>query len=103
MAVFVWGLQYKLSLYHSQDKISHAGPEAKLLSQKERPVTGGAVEIQAPPAPLHPGLPALLLVATLTGLSPAAVRYFRLSSPPRSVIPPGFFLHALFFRPPPTR
>jgi len=35
-AVFLWGIQYKLSLYHSE-VVRRAVPVAKLLSQKERP------------------------------------------------------------------
>ena len=42
MAVFGWGLQYKLSLYQGKDSISHLAPEAKLLSQKERPTAAQA-------------------------------------------------------------
>jgi len=34
-AVFAWGLQYKLSLYHSETRQTGV-PEAKLLSPKER-------------------------------------------------------------------
>ena len=37
-AVFFWGLHYKLSLYRS-NTAQHCSPEAKLLSQKERPVS----------------------------------------------------------------
>ena len=36
-AVCGWGLHYKLSLYHPPANHAH-GPDAKLLSQKERPV-----------------------------------------------------------------
>jgi hypothetical protein len=43
LAVFLWGLQYKLSLYHSVT-IHHATPKAKLLSQRERPVPSGGIE-----------------------------------------------------------
>lgn len=35
-AVFVWGLQYKLSLYDPPHSITHEMPEAKLLSNQER-------------------------------------------------------------------
>jgi hypothetical protein len=42
-AVSTWGLQYKLSLYHCLG-VRHSVPEAKLLSQKERPVTSGHIE-----------------------------------------------------------
>jgi len=42
-AVSIWGLHYKLSLYHPP--AAHAGrPEAKLLSQKERPAAATRVE-----------------------------------------------------------
>lgn len=37
LSVFSWGLQYKLSLYDPPQAISHQMPEAKLLSQEERP------------------------------------------------------------------
>jgi hypothetical protein len=40
MAVFGWGLQYKLSLYQGRSSVAHLTPEAKLLSQKERPLLG---------------------------------------------------------------
>lgn len=46
-AVSFWGLQYKLSLYHA--RVSHpAAPEAKLLSQKERPLANRLLERVAP-------------------------------------------------------
>src|SRR5450631_865996 len=37
IAVFGWGLQYKLSLYHQSASHSASIAQAKLLSQKERP------------------------------------------------------------------
>lgn len=40
LAVFFWGLHYKLSLYHSPVQAAHTSAAAKLLSQKERPDTG---------------------------------------------------------------
>jgi hypothetical protein len=39
LAVFGWGLQYKLSLYGHSGDHSKSIPHAKLLSQKERPVS----------------------------------------------------------------
>jgi hypothetical protein len=42
-AVILWGLQSKLSLYHSA-AVRSTAPVAKLLSQKERPVSTGYVE-----------------------------------------------------------
>jgi hypothetical protein len=48
IAVFGWGLQYKLSLYdHPSDHPSSA-PHAKLLSQKERPASSNAVGLIVP-------------------------------------------------------
>ena len=61
MAVFGWGLQYKLSLYKGKDSISHLAPEAKLLSQKERPATGQAMDARPTELPAFPCLPALLM------------------------------------------
>lgn len=42
-AVSSWGLQYKLSLYHTPG-VHHSVPEAKLLSQKERPTSSSQME-----------------------------------------------------------
>lgn len=42
-AVSSWGLQYKLSLYHSPG-VRHSVPEAKLLSEKERPASSTHLE-----------------------------------------------------------
>lgn len=36
IAVFTWGLEYKLSLYDPPQAISHRMPEAKLLSREEQ-------------------------------------------------------------------
>ncbi len=37
VAVFAWGLQYKMSLYNASSGLTASVPHAKLLSQKERP------------------------------------------------------------------
>jgi len=103
VAVFGWGLQYKLSLYQSKDSISHLAPEAKLLSQKERPTAGQA--LSAHPAELQSFtlLPALLSVtlASALGLFQAAARYVQTGSIEGSRAPMPSCLKALFFRPPP--
>jgi hypothetical protein len=105
MAVFGWGLQYKLSLYKSKDSISHLAPEAKLLSQKERPVTGQAMDVR-PSEPSEPGafplLPALLMLALTPGLFQAAARYVRTGSTEGSRIPLPPCLQPISFRPPPV-
>lgn len=36
LAVFGWGLSYKLSLYQAPHSVARRTPEAKLLTQKER-------------------------------------------------------------------
>lgn len=51
ISLFSWGLGYKLSLYHSQ----HCRPKmaaAKLLSQKERPVTAQSSMARGSSAPI---------------------------------------------------
>jgi hypothetical protein len=97
MAVFGWGLQYKLSLYKSKDSISHMAPEAKLLSQKERPA--------AVPAPVHPqrfpAWPVVLLVLLTLGLLQAAARYLRIGMREAAWSPSPPCLRILFVRPPP--
>ena len=39
VAVFAWGLQYKMSLYNTSSSLSASVPHAKLLTQKERPAS----------------------------------------------------------------
>jgi hypothetical protein len=96
MAVFGWGLQYKLSLYKNKDSISHSAPEAKLLSQKERPAA-----VQAPVQPQRiPALPFLLVVFTV-GLLQAAARYLYFATNEAICPPLQCCLRAFFVRPPP--
>jgi hypothetical protein len=101
-AVFGWGLQYKLSLYHGKDSISHQIPEAKLLSQKERPATGPAVSVRPSELPALTLFPALIIVTVASGLFQAAVRYARTGSLERSRPPLPPCLQAIFLRPPPV-
>ncbi|MGC2402444.1 MAG: hypothetical protein WA510_21800 [Acidobacteriaceae bacterium] len=107
MAVFAWGLQYKLSLYKTHQSITHVAPEAKLLSQKERPVTGQAVDAAPTPLPLPAALPAALLLlamtATTPGLFQTAGRYLPARSRERAAAPLPLRYRAVFFRPPPVR
>jgi hypothetical protein len=44
IAVFGWGIKYKLSLYDAPGSFSTHIAQAKLLSQKERPVAHTAVD-----------------------------------------------------------
>jgi hypothetical protein len=45
LCVFLWGLQYKLSLYDPPQSISHKIPTAKLLSRDEQSATNEATLI----------------------------------------------------------
>ncbi|MGI8772781.1 MAG: hypothetical protein ACR2JE_15255 [Acidobacteriaceae bacterium] len=110
MAVFGWGLHYKLSLYHSAESNSVHGPVAKLLSQKEQahPVKPAADQAADMAQPSLPALPWLALLAWVLGspiwMSPGYTRsLFRPSvllhrlqhwRTARSLRPPPFFLLA---------
>ena len=102
MAIFGWGLQYKLSLYQSKDSISHSAPEAKLLSEKERPATGQAMDARPSELAAFPLLPALLMLALTPALFQAAARYVRTGSTEGSRIPLPPCLQAISFRSPPV-
>jgi hypothetical protein len=52
LAVLGWGTSYKLSLYDPPGSPSASMPQAKLLSQRERPPATEAVS-EFSPAPLH--------------------------------------------------
>lgn len=103
-AVFSWGVQYKLSLYDRPAKSIAAVPQAKLLSQKERPVAVyQAMSVNASDALL----PVPPYFCVLFGLLVAAsiARILRKSSHPERAefLPrdPGPHLSYFFFRPPP--
>ena len=102
MAVFGWGLQYKLSLYQGKSSVAHLTPEAKLLSQKERPLVGQVQSTRPVEPPAFPIFPALLLVTLAAACGQAAARYTRTGSLEKSRAPLPACVHALFFRPPPV-
>jgi hypothetical protein len=102
MAVFGWGLQYKLSLYQGKSSVAHLTPEAKLLSQKERPLVGQVQSTRPIEPPAFPVFPALLMVALAAASCQAAARYTRIGSLEKSRAPLPACVRALFFRPPPV-
>jgi hypothetical protein len=102
MAVFGWGLQYKLSLYQGKDSISHLAPVAKLLSQKERPAARQVMDARPTELPAFPLFPSLLMVALTPDLYQAAARYVRTASTEGSRAPLPPCLQAVFLRPPPV-
>jgi hypothetical protein len=106
MAVFGWGLQYKLSLYKGKNSITHLAPEAKLLSQKERPTAAQALSdhpVEPPSVFQVPALLGMTLIAALApGLFRAAARYVRTGSTEGSRAPLPPCLQVFLFRPPPV-
>ncbi|MGB8535054.1 MAG: hypothetical protein WCD57_01455 [Acidobacteriaceae bacterium] len=102
LAVFGWGLQYKLSLYQGKNSITHRAPEAKLLSEKERPAMAQALDAGTPELPALPLFPGFMLVAVAFLLRRSATRYVRTGSLERSRPPRPPCLQAVFFRPPPV-
>jgi hypothetical protein len=106
-AVFVWGLQYKLSLYDSPHSITHEMPEAKLLSNQER-AGDAARETELPRIAAGLPWPLGLFLTFSACLAPA----LRSGAPQRSLTGdfsaaplPGIRIASLtpfLFRPPPA-
>jgi len=99
LAVFSWGVRYKVSLYNPANHMS----AAKLLSQRERPATLESAKVAADPVVL-PGVSSLFAVAM--GVMLAALWSLKVAFSPKSAEHPArlpkqrsqtFF----FFRPPP--
>jgi hypothetical protein len=99
LAVFGWGLQYKLSLYQSKNSITHQAPEAKLLSQKERPATAQMLDARSPEVA---ALTVFAFVVMASLLCLAVTCFLRTGSRENSRPPRPPCLQALFFRPPPV-
>ena len=80
LCVFVWGLEYKLSLYDPPHSLAHLVPIAKLLSKNEQPriaSSASAVTASRAAVPLLPrtaGPNRLLFLPSLVGLGLPAVR-----------------------------
>ncbi len=106
IAVFGWGLQYKLSLYHHSDSHSRSAFPAKLLSQKERPSVSNNLEFAGPvdsDQPLLISDPTMLLAAILLNAFAAVFLCFRVNavlvhSGRQRLAASNFFA----FRPPPS-
>jgi hypothetical protein len=104
IAVFAWGLQYKLSLYDPPHSTSHQIPEAKLLSRDEQATVVEGLFVsgdEAGPGIAHI-LPFSLLAFVVLGLFPRIFRRLgrQAKRPWRVSCRPG--LNAFFFRPPPS-
>jgi hypothetical protein len=106
LAVFGWGLHYKMSLYDSPSNHSTAVPHAKLLSQKERLAAStkvGSIRLESQRQPSSIFYPQVLLTAIVTGSSIADSRWMRTwpmirNARQRQIAATNFFS----FRPPPV-
>ena len=104
MAVFSWGVQYKVSLYDMPARKSGRVPEAKLLSQKERPVLSASAENdQAKPAVHIP----FLFFALLGSLASVLILLVQRRPSSRDALRADTsdrqsHLSFFFFRPPPA-
>jgi hypothetical protein len=104
IAVFSWGLKYKLSLYDLPTNPSTHMAEAKLLSNKERPslsnVTELAVALVA--QPILTVAFAYLIGAMLVGLDPFGSRRAQKDVRHSARVPKQPNQSFFFFRPPPA-
>jgi formate hydrogenlyase subunit 3/multisubunit Na+/H+ antiporter MnhD subunit len=103
IAVFAWGLRYKLSLYETAPPSSHHVVLAKLLSNRERPADT-AIRIERA---TMPSLAVVCVAFTLFAgllLDPKRQAWWtlqRVQNSQRRLIP--FAARRVFFRPPPSR
>lgn len=105
LCVFLWGLQYKLSLYDPVQASSHQIPTAKLLSKDDLSSGLTAVLAATRTTPSDSALPSLLFTACLlTLLMRTAVglpSWNVLSSRIQWRVRAEACLNAFYFRPPP--
>lgn len=107
IAVFAWGLQYKLSLYDAPGSTSRQIPEAKLLSGNEQSAVAESPLMKtANTSPgVMPGLLFTVLTSFLVGLGIASARIADRVSQERTrpwCVARRSGLAAFFFRPPPV-
>lgn len=104
IAVFTWGLQYKLSLYYPPHSTYHQIPEAKLLSRNEQSIGADSILITRAAAPgdcAHGGLIILTLFGWVLALLPVATSQARRETKRSWLVSLSASLNAFFFRPPP--
>jgi hypothetical protein len=103
--VIAWGAQYKLSLYDPPGSLSLRIPHAKLLSQKERPVSAAqslSAIVSSPNLGALTSFPGWPLATALLALMVLDL-IRKLIVADRALPPPHFtFLNFFSFRPPPT-
>lgn len=103
LAVFTWGVQYKLSLYDPPAKATAHMAKAKLLSEKERASIANASEsLLAPVAlPILPILFGYLASAMLIALGRFKFAYSDSNVRASAQLPKQPSQSFFFFRPPP--
>ena len=79
--VFLWGLQYKISLYQSEDHAHSSSPPAKLLSEAQSSSSARAT-ISFPNAQLK--LPVLFVVPSVRNAGPDSKESYALLELPRT-------------------
>jgi hypothetical protein len=107
LAVFAWGLQYKLSLYDPPQAASHEIPQAKLLSRHEQSGTSESpliTKTSVPDKMMQTALLGLLFALFLAWNMPRRLELFGKYSDTRQPVrpPDQASLNAFFFRPPPV-
>jgi hypothetical protein len=105
MSVFVWGLQYKLSLYFPAHSEYHQVPEAKLLSKNEQPTRVDGLLVGSTKPVSHTGLFRFYTLALFEWVLalPALSVPRRTKQEPKKpwLAAMSASLDAFFFRPPP--
>ncbi len=100
LAVFGWGLHYKLTLYGQSVQVRASEPAAKLLSERERESRNAT---DATTESSKPQLEAIVLFAIVAALMPRLSRLagIYISSQRREAFS-ALFDESLFMRPPPA-
>lgn len=103
VAIFVWGLSYKLSLYDPNPQTIQKIPAARMLSENERMDSQAAVLLTSSNRAALPFLCTAVLLALYRSRSRRcqAILHHPAGNPPRGTLQTNA-LTAFFFRPPPT-
>ena len=99
MAVFGWGLHYKLTLYVSGPQVQASEPAAKLLSERERDNQNIAQSVELSKPPIEP-VYVSALAFTLLVLQVRSSDFEDVGEVPRADFPS--LENSLFMRPPPA-
>jgi hypothetical protein len=105
ISVFVWGLQYKLSLYFPAHSVYHQVPEAKLISKREQPTHREGFLVASTKPPRHTAhgrfYPLTIFVGVLALPAIARPRQIKQERKKPWCGALSAKLNAFFFRPPP--